>query len=285
MTTLLELRTRTYSILSEPSTSSLYPDESGDFYVTDTINQVIDRICNQYAWSFLESEAFFDAVSKTTLTTDLSTVDTTISVASTTGFATSGKVMIDQDVISYTGKTATTLTGVTGISATHAAGSYVEYLYPLPTDFSRFLLTTGKLSSGLRWDKVDYAPWYEYPNSDFVRLVTFSENHSVIRFRETRGQFLFRYFKSPTVLSADSDVCTIPAPHALDIVPVYAAGWMMKVKGDDLDGLGSEKIQIAESLIQKMAAKYTHKDSFGAMVRTKYSAFDSYKRASIPHIH
>lgn len=59
----------------------------------------------------------------TTLTATLSQVATaSMSVASTAAFASSGNVMIEDEVISYTGKTATTLTGLTrGVAGTSAS--------------------------------------------------------------------------------------------------------------------------------------------------------------------
>lgn len=278
MTTLLELKNRTFSLLSEPSTSSLYPDETGDFYVTDTINHIVDRICSRYSWSFLESESFFTVVQPTALTAAVATTDVSISVSSTASFPATGKIAIGQDIISYTGKTATTFTGVTQISIAHSAGESVSYVYPLPSDFSRFHAAASQGASSVVWEQVQLVPWYEYAMSPYLKTITLSENHAAILFDGQVGKLLFRYFKTPLVLSADTDECTIPAPHALDIVPLYATGWMMKVKGDNLDGLGDEKIQEAEKLIQAMASKYTHKDSFGAFIKTRYSAFDSYKR-------
>lgn len=59
-----------------------------------------------------------------TATTDLAiavaTTDTEITVDSTTGFDSSGTIIIEGDEIAYTSKTSTTFEGVTGIGATHA---------------------------------------------------------------------------------------------------------------------------------------------------------------------
>ena len=67
----------------------------------------------------------------TTLTAQLSNIEvTSMSVASTTDFASSGNLYINNEIITYTGKTATTFTGLTrGVagtsSATHTSGSAV----------------------------------------------------------------------------------------------------------------------------------------------------------------
>ena len=62
----------------------------------------------------------------TRLTSAVSTSDTTINVVSTTNFASSGTIEIDGDQISYTGVTASTFTGVTGITTAHISESAVH---------------------------------------------------------------------------------------------------------------------------------------------------------------
>jgi len=50
----------------------------------------------------------------------------------TTDYSSSGNVYIGGDIISYTGKTSTEITGVTGIDIKHNGGEKVYQLYPLP---------------------------------------------------------------------------------------------------------------------------------------------------------
>ena len=57
-----------------------------------------------------------------TLSSNISTASTTIDVDSTTDFAASGTASIDGDSFAYTGVTATSFTGVTGISVAHDSG-------------------------------------------------------------------------------------------------------------------------------------------------------------------
>ena len=63
---------------------------------------------------------------KTQLNGAITTATTTITVDSTSLFASSGSIEIEGDLISYTGKSATTFTGVTGIVASHADNSIVR---------------------------------------------------------------------------------------------------------------------------------------------------------------
>jgi hypothetical protein len=64
------------------------------------------------------------------LTAPVSIGNTTITVNSTTGFANAGRIVIDSEVIAYTGTTATTFTGAGPAAAAHASGNSV---YPVTT--------------------------------------------------------------------------------------------------------------------------------------------------------
>lgn len=62
----------------------------------------------------------------TTLTVAATVATTTLTVADTTNLSASGTVEVDGDEIAYTGKGATTLTGVTGIRVPHPIGCIVN---------------------------------------------------------------------------------------------------------------------------------------------------------------
>ena len=64
-------------------------------------------------------------VGNTILSADLNSTATTISVASTAPLAASGSVLIDSEIISYSGVTATTLTGCTRAASGSTAASHV----------------------------------------------------------------------------------------------------------------------------------------------------------------
>ncbi len=64
-------------------------------------------------WSAVGSGAGITSVLNTTLTTTITSADVAMTVGSTNGFSPSGILYIDNESISYTGKTATTFTGLT----------------------------------------------------------------------------------------------------------------------------------------------------------------------------
>lgn len=76
----------------------------------------------------------------TTLTNAIpnSSSTATIVVGSTAGFASAGTILIEQELIRYTGKTATTFTGITrsaygSAGSSHAAGVYVSEAQAVPS--------------------------------------------------------------------------------------------------------------------------------------------------------
>lgn len=82
-----------------------------------------------YARFIIDSEVIYStelSYITTTLTTAVAVTDTTIYVADASDFPTSGTIVIDDDVITYTGTTATTFTGCAAIGAVHSIGDTVS---------------------------------------------------------------------------------------------------------------------------------------------------------------
>ena len=89
----------------------------------------------------------------TKTTASVAVGDATINVTSTTGFAASGTVEIDGDLVSYTGVGAATFTGCTGITSAHVSGAPVHQWSTL-TQASDDLDGTGGISFASLGDNV-----------------------------------------------------------------------------------------------------------------------------------
>ena len=92
----------------------------------------------------------------TTLTADINSNTTQpLAVASTTGFPNTGSLIVGLEIISYTGKTATTFTGITlGVAnsnpSTHSAGDYIAAAQVTPAGVPKtVLIDITDLSSGV----------------------------------------------------------------------------------------------------------------------------------------
>jgi hypothetical protein len=106
----------------------------------------------------LPQGAFFqDGV--TTLTADISNADTTIPVVSTEKFQNTGTIFIGSELISYTGRTATSFTGCTrgqysSSNAAHVTGAYVAEAQAATAPVALFMSETTS-SNGVILDPAD----------------------------------------------------------------------------------------------------------------------------------
>lgn len=86
---------------------------------------------------FTRKTKFYQLVVPKTLQVALTSSSTEIDIGDTTYYANSGYVYIDSEVIHYTGKNSTELTGVTGITIDHQTAVRVYQLYDMPDDISQ----------------------------------------------------------------------------------------------------------------------------------------------------
>jgi hypothetical protein len=125
----------------------------------------------------------------TTLAVSLTNTSTTpIQVASTAGFLPAGALIIDSELIKYTGKTATTFTGITrgaygSSQASHTAGVYVAEAQPVPSSTTELVvsLTATDTANGIDLDPTDItkvvAAVAGYYNIQFsAQLLTFDSS-------------------------------------------------------------------------------------------------------------
>jgi hypothetical protein len=123
----------------------------------------IDALVGQLRVGFLNTLAlpqgafFQDGVS--TLTSNISNSDTTIPVVSTATFQSAGTIFIGSELISYTGKTATSFTGCTrgqysSSAASHLSGVYVTEAQAATGAVALFMSETTS-SNGVALDPAD----------------------------------------------------------------------------------------------------------------------------------
>lgn len=136
----------------------------------DTLNNIlrqyfnkIDALASQLRVGNLNTLAlpqgafFQDGV--TTLTANINNAVTTLPVVSTANFPNAGAVLIGSEIISYTGKTATSFTGCTrglygSSAAAHLSGAYVGEVQP-PTGAVALVMTQTSSSNGVSLDPTD----------------------------------------------------------------------------------------------------------------------------------
>lgn len=278
-TTLLQLRTETYGILNDLTTSNVF---SSDF-IDQTINDQQVELCDSKKWQFLRAKKIFLVPVDTTTTAAVATSDVTISLANVDNFESAGSVWIDHDVIDYTAISTLDLTGVTGIDIAHSSGDTVYPLIAVPTDYANTPQLKVRKSTGEHYDEVlftDERLWDdEIGGGNYAAKFTIihSEDDGNLHIRmdglSSGDRAVFYYMKSPTTMSDDADTATIPDPYALKILPKLAAYKAMKLRGDNLDGLG-DMIQ-QEAMVETMAMHkhYGQRDEgIAPMVKNRYNS-------------
>jgi len=277
MATLATLRTDTYAILNEPQTSNIY---SIDF-VDQMINTKQTELATRAKWSFLRYKYLTYGAMQTTLSSDITTISTTLTVGDTTGFASSGAVRLSHDIITYTGKTSTTLTGCSGISINHEEGTIVNPLIAVPSNYFRMPELRVQRATGGRFIPFTYVDELEYdmsPITDRFTMVFDNDGNKyfMVNYVSSTDVLAFHYLKEPTTLDDDADVSSIPDLWARKIIPIMAASEALILRGDDINGLGSTLMQKAEQEILNMLKH------FGDREQGLRGMFDKQYRSGIP---
>ena len=213
--TYVEAQEAIYEQLREsPSTKSsnkVYPLA----LVKQSINDAHMRVLNRRNYPFLVETVLFDTSIDTTVSTAISSGDTSIVLKSATGLLTTGKVVIDEDVISYTGITSNTLTGVTGVTSAHAVDATCKQIYNLETDLN---ITDYKKPVSLIIDGSEI-PFYNYRGMLDTEGYTVHDGNLYIP--EQTGSSVvavFKYRKEIPELTNDSDTFLIPDDYVSLVV-------------------------------------------------------------------
>lgn len=143
--TLATLRQNVYDMLREldADATSVYSPE----FVNRIINAAQYRICagmvidatgsavKKLKLPFLLRQQFYQNIGSTSLTEDATAGGATLTVSDTTDFPSTGTLWVNNNIIPYTGKTATTFTGCSDVALAWQSGSRVYPIYALPEDF------------------------------------------------------------------------------------------------------------------------------------------------------
>ena len=153
----------------------------------------------------------------TTLTANIGNGTTTpIPVVSTAGFLSAGGLIVDNEIIAYTGKTATTFTGITRgaygtSSSAHTSGTYISEAQVItpPATVLPIAFTTTDTSNQVSIDPTyntrivfDIAGYYNIQFSAQILNYTTSEDDVTMWFR-----------KNGTDVPFSAGIVTIPSKH------------------------------------------------------------------------
>jgi len=154
----------------------------------------------------------------TTLTTTISTPTSTadIVVASTSGFLSSGTLLIGTELIGYTGKTATTFTGITrskygSSGASHTAGVYVSEAQAVASASTALAiaLTATDVSNQISIDSTDNTKVvYAVPGYYNIQFSV-----QLLNFDGTIDNVTFWFKQNGTDIANSAGIVSVPAIH------------------------------------------------------------------------
>jgi hypothetical protein len=199
----------------------------------------------------------------------------TITVDSTTGFASAGAAVIYDnnqfDLFTYTGKTATTFTGVSGIDFDHEDNLSVESLYSLPATFGRMRPSrksgiTAKNHDGVQVDGAGYLEVPEFPSGRQFSVYTSGDNSYLWLPRGTDGQIMVSHDTKPNTITTAESLISYPDPYHLYHVWGLVALFRQVLDEDYVP-------QKENAAMQKVVNQVLAKRSSGKIVRASNAFF------------
>jgi len=249
-TTLSTLRTQLYDLLREEENSSAYPYTMVNQMINSTelkictwqiVNPLNQQVIKKGRLPFLDTDKFYTNVQSTTLASDCTIWDTTLTVSDTSNFPSTGTLFINWEIVAYTWTTSTTFTISTWVTFAHQSWVNVAYLYTLPTDFSTPIQSIYNYSFKIEAKQYDdiFEDLNSYKDNTYIQdqrtypnLANTNPFYTIINWTyyapfnlNNNGDMIhLRYEKLPTVMSDASDTCTIDNDiYALWTIPYLAA--------------------------------------------------------------
>lgn len=231
--TLWDIITKIWDEMVQKSTSTTYNREKlvnmvNEVWQQITDKQVYNELTNNYIQvsdlPFVNDITAFTIIDNPTLTTAVAVWDTEIG-CTTTDLDASGAIMLWWEVITYAAKTATEITGVSGILLAHDAGETVQKLYTAPSNFGKPL----KFYKMSAWEEIEIK-WKRESDSlvKYYNTITFWDEIYIITTSNVQGGYYLKYAKSYTTLVGDTDTAIYPIDVAMNWLVFICAGRLIK---------------------------------------------------------
>ena len=205
-TTYIEAINSVYEQLRENPSSK----ESNKVYplnlVKSSLSDIQQRELSKKNYPFLNKTENFNASIDTTLSVATTVGAITITLTDSSGLKSSGKIVINEEVITYTGNTANVLTGVTGVGVIHAVGTKVKQVYQIEADLA---ITDYEKSISLFVDDKELI-YYDYRGKQSETGYTVYDGNIYLPIQSKVTVGVFKYKKEVADLVDDSDEFTVP---------------------------------------------------------------------------
>lgn len=281
--TLTEIDTRLLVNLAVPSTSTTYPQARR----RGKINSLIRRIANGKIKNILDGTLITwwdlrflrkrvqvkDYAPLSLQDATITSATTTINTSDTTLVPTAWNGYIGWSVFAYTGKTATSLTGVTGVEWTHKKSALINIVTKLPTDC---LVPSELYRVDKKWaiqptDYIDYkAQDYAESYRTIIGDSTATNQYIYTQFQSNTETYRFYYYSKPTTLASGATVSELPDDYGVEMVSLLAS-WELLRETEKRDQ-GKNQLVLAYAMLIEFYEKFIEqKKSTRKVVRQKPS--------------
>ena len=183
----------------------------------------------------------------TTLTANMSNTSTTpIQVTTTNGFLSAGSLIIDSELIGYTGKTLTTFTGITrgaygSTKAVHTAGVYVSEAQPVPSPITPLIvaLASTDVSNQITLDPLDNTKVvHEFPGYYNIQF-----SAQLLSFDNSIDNITMWFRQNGVDIANSAGIVSVPSIHAGKpgvaivswnlVIPINAGDYIQLIMSSD----------------------------------------------------
>lgn len=221
--TLAELRARVLIELKSVSGSDAYPQTMVDNFLNEAYLAIFNQPKKEL---YLREDAVeFMSIADTQVTSQVTSGDVTIHVADTSAFPASGKVLVNEDIITYTSKTATSFTGCTGVNQTTQDNPLCRAMYPLATylpDIDEEQIR-GIMTNGIPLEMFSYERFLTQNQFTFYKYTIF-EGYLILPKYNAATRIMINFFKKLTPMALDADTPDLIPNGFRQMLVFYATG-------------------------------------------------------------
>lgn len=207
--------------------------------VEDKLNATYAEVFNDQRIkpSAREADISFALAEDTTLSAAVAVSATSVGLTESANWQSSGKALLQSDVITYTGNSSDTLTGVTGVNVAHDSGEIARQMYLLTT------VASDIVAEQIQYIEVNGIPQTYMPYESLINGIDLNPNCYTVfegylifsrvgtTGSDTPSKVLMVYTQTLTPMSADADVPTL-IPNTWR-TPILGYGACMKIAASD----------------------------------------------------
>lgn len=223
---LSELRVKVFIELKSVTGSDAYPVTMVD----NKLNEGYMAVFNSPKKNLYlrEGSVEFMSIADVQVTSQISVGDTDINVVSTAAFPAVGKILINEDIISYTGKTATSFTGCSGVSLSTTDNPLCRALYPLATylpDMDEQQIR-GVLCNGISLEMFPFERFLTQNQFTFYKFCIFDGNFILPKYNASQ-RVMVEFFRELVPMASDSDKPALIPNVFRSMLVYYAVGLIL----------------------------------------------------------